>query len=168
MVSGIFAALGLASVVAAAPLNGQWHSSYAQALEAARRTGRPILVVIEGPTGASSTSPVHYANSGLDGQRLSHYVLCRIDGSTESGRRVAASFKATQFPYLAISDKACTVIRYQRSGNVESHEWSGILARFAPSQPPANPPIVIGPAEFQPPVYRWSGRSPSFGRFCPT
>jgi hypothetical protein len=103
-------------------------SSYADAYHAMRNARRPVLIVIEGQTPpvvdrASFVRPSRQTN------RVTRPVeLCRIDATTEYGQKIAKSFGAAQFPYVAITDKNVEVLLVQHVGGMSREQWLSTLA----------------------------------------
>ena len=52
-----------------------------------------------------------------------------MDAGTEHGQKIAASFKATQFPYVAITDRKVEVLLAERTGRIGEDEWLVLLAK---------------------------------------
>jgi hypothetical protein len=50
-------------------------------------------------------------------------VLCRVDVTTDYGKRVADAFKVKQCPFTAIIDKTGQKIIYRKSGQLDDSEW---------------------------------------------
>lgn len=127
------AALGMVTASTSAP---QWQSSYGTALEQTRSDDRPLLVVIDKP----SEEGKHVGSDLLTGQDvaglLKPYDLCRVDASTEYGKKVAAAFKTQSFPYLAFVDKSGSVILHSHTGSVSEKQWSELLTKYQTGQRP--------------------------------
>lgn len=130
--NGLFAAVTLAAGALAQDAGPQWKSSYADAYHASRTARRPLLVVIEKP--AQQNYPVGqaaFARSEVSAQEaalLASYELCRIDANTENGEKVAQAFGATQFPYVAITDRNLEVLLVQHAGGMSQDQWLATLA----------------------------------------
>ena len=119
-----------------------WISSYSNALDDARATRRPLLVVfqepgqsvhkLESPQDSEDTNTaltvnnVQSSNNGL----LSKYTLCRVDVSTAYGRRVAGAFQVKKFPYTAITDRRARRIVYRREGGFTQEAWVNTLVAY--------------------------------------
>ncbi|RIK76683.1 MAG: hypothetical protein DCC68_18765 [Planctomycetota bacterium] len=142
--NGLFAAVALAAGVLAQEAGPQWKSSYADAYHASRNARRPLLVVIEKP--GDRHYPVGQASfaraevSPQEAALLANYELCRIDANTENGQKVATAFGATQFPYVAITDKNVEVLLVQHAGAMSQDEW---LATLATHRTGARPEPVV-------------------------
>ncbi len=113
--------LSYAAVVVAASFfgtppshNSQWLNDYGIAIQAARLAQRPLLVVLENPTIAEQRLDLD--GSGQLGELLESYELCRVDVTTAYGQKVAASYRATEFPYSVITDISCRNILFRRHG----------------------------------------------------
>jgi hypothetical protein len=132
--NGLFAAVALAAGVLAQDVAPNWRSDYGEAYHAGRNANRPVLVVIEKP--ADPAYPVNQASFvraevGRDeAALLANYELCRIDASTEYGQKIAKSFGATQFPYVAITDRKVEVLLTQHVGGMSREQWLTTLTTY--------------------------------------
>ena len=61
---------------------------------------------------------------------LAPYELCRVDVTTEYGKRVAAAFKVSEFPYTAIIDRTASVILYRKTGRFDTAQWASTLIHY--------------------------------------
>ncbi len=107
-----------------------WSRHYDKAKHAAQTAKRPLLVVIENPSEAKQRLdeerlPVDTAQQGL----LGKFHLCRVDATTDYGKRVAKAFGAQQFPFTAIIDKQSRLIVFRKAGQMTRQEWRNALAR---------------------------------------
>ena len=118
-------ALGMAATSSAAP---QWHSDYGKALKVTRTDNRPLLVVIDSPTGEGQQVDKQLLDSSSK-SKLASYELCHIDASTEYGQKVAKAFRAQKFPYVAIIDKQGEVVIHSQTGKVSEQQWDSMLAK---------------------------------------
>jgi hypothetical protein len=124
----IWVLMGVASLAGIASEEFQRSGDYGASLRAAKRSQRPLLVVLDRRT------MLHWrVNSGVSHEAkdqrklLEPYQLCHVDVTTEYGKKVASAFGATQFPHLAIIDKTGSVILYERSGGMSNDEWATVL-----------------------------------------
>lgn len=101
----------------------EWRSDYGQALEATRTNERPLLVVIDRQDD-EKLSESALADSA---ETLAKYNLCRVDASTPYGKEVASSFKAAEFPFLAIIDKSGSVILRKEAGDAGIAQWKNAV-----------------------------------------
>lgn len=135
MVSYLATAIVAASLAAAMPQAPQWESDYGKALRATRATDdHPLLVVLESPSQSdASVQQVSYTSATVspeEAELLAPYQLCRVDASTEYGKKVAKAFGVTSFPYTAIIDRTGTVIIYAKSGKLPADEWAETLKTY--------------------------------------
>jgi hypothetical protein len=123
-----------------------WNSSYADAYHAGRAARRPILVVIEKPGDANyPVNQASYAQTRVSPEEfalLANYELCHIDATTEAGQKVAKSFGATQFPYIAITDKNVEVLLVQHAGAMSRQQWLATLANHRTGAKPQPEPEI--------------------------
>jgi hypothetical protein len=123
-----------------------WNSSYADAYHAGRAARRPVLVVIEKP--ADANYPVNQASfaqtrvSPEEFALLANYELCHVDATTEAGQKIAKSFGATQFPYVAITDKNVEVLLVQHTGAMSRQQWLATLANHRTGTKPQPEPEI--------------------------
>jgi hypothetical protein len=117
----------LSLFVAQAPA-AEWLGDYASAYWTAQREGKPLLVVFEKPSASSSRLQQISDSSRLtESILLSPYTLCRISVTTEQGRKIAALFGATRFPYVVITDKQQYQIIHRKAGKVSDLDWATML-----------------------------------------
>ena len=111
-------------VLAAGASDVHWIDDYGTALEAARAADRPLLVLLEHSDAAVK------AVETSDDAGLENYIVCRVDVSTTYGKRVAAAFKASLFPYTAVIDKTGKRVLYRKSGDFTPDGWKQMLTTF--------------------------------------
>ena len=120
-----------ASTFAVTPSEVQWQADYGKALAATRSDQRPLLVVLEDPADPnSSIEPKLLAAQGEQGELLKPYRLCRVDVSTEYGKKVAQAFGATKFPHTTIIDKTGKVVLFKKPGQIDDQQWQTALVKF--------------------------------------
>lgn len=136
--NGLFAALALATGVLAQGATPEWKSSYAEAYRAGKNARRPVLVVIDKPAEAAyrvdQASFARDEMSDRESALLANYELCHIDASTEYGQKIAKSFGATQFPYVAITDRRVEILLVQHTGRMSQEQWMATLAAHRTGQ----------------------------------
>lgn len=123
----------LATVVAFSPAahtstSPQWQADYGKALEATRRSERPLLVLIENQEDVDASIDDQLVNQTQE--TLDAYHLCRVDASTEYGQKVAQRFGATKFPHTAIIDKEGAVVLFKKNGQFSEGEWKNTLKTY--------------------------------------
>lgn len=107
-----------------------WHSDYGVALTETRQQRRPLLVVLEDRSNAEQQlEQVAFDSQWSATNDLKNYTLCRIDVSTDYGKRVAKAFRATQFPLTVIIDNRAQTILYSRAGQLSPTTWQAALQR---------------------------------------
>ena len=74
--------------------------------------------------------PKLLAADGEQAELLKSYRLCRVDVSTEYGKKVAEAFGATQFPHTAIIDKTGASVLFKKSGQIAGDQWQSTLTKF--------------------------------------
>ena len=129
-------------LAASAVQSPQWEADYGKAMAATRASdNQPLLVVLENPASeeekvdpALLTPADQEEKEGVS--ELGAYRLCRIDVTSEYGKKVAGVFKAEKFPYVAIIDRTGTVILHSHVGPVEAATWSKQLARYQDGNQP--------------------------------
>lgn len=112
----------------------QWETDYGKALRATRADDRPLLVVLESPTeGNQAIKQVAHTETvsqEREAELLSSYQLCRIDVTTDYGKKVAGAFKATSFPHTSVIDKTGSVVIFAKTGQLADSEWMETLATY--------------------------------------
>ncbi len=125
-----------ASTFAVTPAKVTWQADYGKALAATRSDQRPLLIVLDNPADPkASIEPKLLSSENEQGKLLKSFQLCHVDVTTEYGKRVAAAFKATQFPHTAIIDKTGTTVLYKKPGQIAADEWQTTLAKFEKGEP---------------------------------
>lgn len=131
MVHYLAVAVLSASSLAMAPGKVKWQADYGKALEATRSDQRPLLVVLDNPADpAASIEPQLLDAKGDQAALLKPYRLCRVDVSTDYGKKVAESFGAKQFPHTTIIDKTGKVVLFKQAGKIADDQWRTTLAKF--------------------------------------
>lgn len=133
--NSLYALVSLWAVLAGPEL--KWGDHYGKARNQAVANGRPLLVVIETDRSrqADAVPESPYQNASgtvLSASRelLAKYELCRVDGDTEYGQRVARAFKARQLPMTAIIDKTGEWTVFVKSGEISSNQLNDALAEW--------------------------------------
>jgi hypothetical protein len=107
-----------------------WKADYGKALEETREESRPLLIVLDNPADKAQSLDARLLKQDAEGLSFDSYELCRIDVSTEYGKRVADVFHATEFPHTAIIDRTGSMILRRVEGNVSTKQWKETLARY--------------------------------------
>jgi hypothetical protein len=141
--------LSLAATLAASP-QPQWLDDYGEALNAARSSRRPLLIVLEDSTAGSRFRHISHRPDAGQTQLLEPYTLCRVDVSTSYGRKVAEAFQATSFPTAVVTDKTATKVVARKIGHQSSGDWASFLTAYRTGRAPAPRPALTFPA-FSPP-----------------
>jgi len=105
------------------PSAQHWVIDYGTAYRQAEKEGKPLLVVFERPGSKSSLLRGVEAVSGLG----KHYVLCRVDGTTEMGRDLAQKFRTPEIPSLVITDDHLRRVTYRQRGPLSEVNWEAVL-----------------------------------------
>jgi len=111
------------------PSSANWMSDYREAYKAAKENDRQLLVVLENPSDPEF-QPARFSKQESVDESLEPYELCRVDVSTSYGKKVANAFRATEFPYTAITDKGASNVVYRHSGKVSDDEWKTTLVTY--------------------------------------
>ena len=105
-----------------------WSNDYTKAKAHAREVRRPLLVIMEDPGNEKTKfNDQRLASRKEQIELMKKYQLCRVDVSTNYGRRVAKAFKVSEFPYTAITDKTTAYIAFRGAGQMEDGEWNEML-----------------------------------------
>jgi hypothetical protein len=138
----------------------QWQASYGKALETTRAEERPLLVILDNPAAEGARVSPDVLSPGAEATKqlelLSAYERCHVDVTTEYGQKVAAAFKATTFPYMAVIDKTGSVIIYSKTGQTSATEWEKVLSTYktgdrslAATRVTYSKPVLNGSTMFQ-------------------
>jgi hypothetical protein len=131
MLHYLAAATIAATTLAATPGKVQWQADYGKALAATRSDHRPLLVVLDNPTEPQAhLDDALLKAEGEQGELLGAYQLCRVDATTEYGKKVAKAFGASQLPHTAIIDRTGSVVLYRQPGQIAANDWSATLAKY--------------------------------------
>lgn len=107
-----------------------WKKHYDVAKRSAQANQRPLVVVLENP--ASTHEKIDESKlGGLNRETISKnkFELVRVDVNTDYGKRVAAAFGATKFPYTAVTDDRSIHIVYRKAGQMSDRDWRVALAK---------------------------------------
>ena len=145
--SAFVATLALSmSMVGGAATSREWSPDYAKAFGSAKASQRPLLVVLEKPQEPSAqVKQASFTTDDTMNALLGPYELCRVDVSSPYGRKVAAAFGATRFPFTAITDRSCTVLVYKKTGRFTTQEWVAMLVAYQRGDRPAMTPGTMTP-----------------------
>lgn len=104
---------------------------YRQALEKARRAGRPLLLVLENPEEPTAQLE-QIATDPAKSQRslLAPYQVCRVDVRTPQGKKLAEKHRAKSFPTTVILDKTGSARLFRKSGAFTNEEWRATLNTY--------------------------------------
>jgi hypothetical protein len=120
-----------ASTMGVSPSAPKWEADYGKALAATRSDQRPLLVVLDTPADAKTAVQEDLLKAdGEHANLLKSYELCRVDVSTDYGKKVAEAFGATQFPHTAIIDKNGATVLFKKPGQISGDEWKSTLTKF--------------------------------------
>ena len=115
----------------------QWGDHYGTARKQAIASGKPLLVVIErernagnAATSSSSMANVSWNDHQTTRELLANYELCRIDGDSDYGRRVAKAFKASRLPMTAIVDKTGEWTVFIKTGDLSTQALNDALREW--------------------------------------
>jgi hypothetical protein len=126
--------VAMGALLGNAPVEKNWNKNYSAALEAARTAQRPLLVLIEDASQESGQqASLCTSESAEIGDLLAVYEVCRVDVNTQYGAKVAAAYRATQFPYTAISDSGCEQIVFRGAGQYSETTWQTMLGEYQDS-----------------------------------
>jgi hypothetical protein len=120
----------------------RWEVDYGKALAATRATdNQPLLVVLDNPAEETERINPSLLTPAIDVEKaeapaLGAYRLCRIDVTSEYGKKVAEVFKAKKFPYVAIIDRTGSVILHSQTGPVDVKVWDEQLIRYQDGNQP--------------------------------
>jgi hypothetical protein len=155
-------------MLAATPQAPEWEPSYGKALAETRTGNSPLLVVLEKPNSEEGRVDAKLLSenkvSGKEYELLRPYRLCRVDVTTQYGKKVARAFRANTFPHVAIIDKTGSLVLYRKSGKMDSAEWQATLARHKNGErPKARPVTHVTYSPVEPAIYS----SPFPASSCP-
>ncbi len=112
------------------PPSTTWLDDYGTALQVARLARRPLLVVLENPHEPSERLGGIASDDEL-AHLLSNFELCRVDVTTNYGRKVAESFRVSTLPYIAITDERCKSVVFRGAGKFGSQIWEKTLSQYS-------------------------------------
>lgn len=118
-----------AGLTAGAETTDTWHADYGKALAETKQDNQPLLVVLEDSSDEAKRLDASLLTAEGGALPLDSYALCRIDVSTDYGKKVAEGFKVTSFPHVAIIDQSGSVILRRVKGEVTKAEWLSVLLK---------------------------------------
>lgn len=120
----------------------RWEADYGKALATTRATdAQPLLVVLENSVSETEqVDPTLLApaseNAPAATPALDAYRVCRVDVTSDYGKKVAEVFHAKKFPFVAIIDRTGSVILHSQTGPVDAQVWGEKLARYQDGNQP--------------------------------
>ena len=106
----------------------EWNDNYGEAKRIAAQKKMPVVVLLEDPSNpATSFNEKELASDPQQVKLLQKYQLCRIDVTSNYGKSVAKSFKATRFPYTIMLDRSASFITLRRSDKMTPNQWASSL-----------------------------------------
>jgi hypothetical protein len=129
--NSVFASLLVSAVLGAAPAEVSWKNDYAQALEAARTSNKPLLVVLHKPSEPKQAiQQVAFSEDSEQAALLKNYELCQVDVATPEGEAVAKAFGAKSYPYTVITNKTAKKVIFRKAGAFSDGQWSTTLVDY--------------------------------------
>ena len=136
----------------------KWKDHYDSAKQVAQASARPLVVVLENPTKTAEKVDETKLTS-QDRQKLEKekFELVRVDVSTDYGKRVAAAFGATKFPYTAVTDDCSKQIVFRKAGQMSETDWTLALAKSlnTSNKERAASPVIAHEGVVQPRDISW-------------
>ena len=148
----------LAATAAEKSVKTEWHSDYGKALAETKKVSRPLFIVLEEPEQTANVKQVSTSES----KEHADYVLCRVDVTTDYGKKVAAAFKTTSFPYIAVIDKSGKTILHSESGEMSEKSITSTLAKYSRTETQSRT-VSSSTTNYQ---YNWV--QPGTQVYCPT
>jgi hypothetical protein len=129
--NSVFASILVSAVIGAAPAEGPWNSDYATALQSARSSQKPLLVVLHKPSEPKqAVQQVAFSDDSEQAALLKNYELCQIDVGTPEGEAVAKAFGAKSYPYTVITNKTAKKVIFRKAGAFSDGQWSTTLVNY--------------------------------------
>lgn len=114
---------------AAIGFQANWNHSYSECLSAAKSQGRPLIVLLEDPKRSEFRGDSLFIDNW---QLLANFKLCRVDATSNYGKKVAELYGATTLPYTVITDRKCQEIRFRGAGKFSGKMWRETLTTHSP------------------------------------
>lgn len=165
-----FAVVASQMLAAAAVQSPRWEANYGKALAETRATDdQPLLVVLENPAKEAERVTTELLEVKSEKEQaaqsaLNSYRICRVDVSTDYGKKVAEVFEAEKFPFVAIIDRTGSVILHSQAGQLDAGKWNEQLTRYQDGNQPVRVNVArpnFDSGEMSMPVYS----TPS--NYCP-
>lgn len=122
------AAVLLLALGVGADTNLEWNDNYGEVKRIAAQKKMPVVVVLEDPSKPSTSFSEKELEADPEQVKLLRkFQLCRIDVTSNYGKNVAKSFKATRFPYTIMLDKSASYITLRRSEKMTPNQWATSL-----------------------------------------
>ncbi|MEK6233863.1 MAG: hypothetical protein N2C14_04045, partial [Planctomycetales bacterium] len=104
-------------------------ASYGEALKQTRSQQVPLLIVLDDP--ASEEDRLEQIQTMSDdpshAKLLGNYKLCRVNVSTDYGKKVAGAFQVAKFPHTVVIDRTGTWQLFKKTGRISTQEWVATL-----------------------------------------
>jgi len=119
------------SSIASASSSNSWQADYGKALAATRTDNRPLLIVLDVPSDPElAVESKQLETTGAQSELLGAYQRCRIDVSTEYGKKIAKIFGAEEFPFTVIIDKTGSAVLCKKTGQLTEEQWRATLETY--------------------------------------
>lgn len=107
-----------------------WKRHYDSAKRIAQAAKKPLVVVLENPKSANQKIDISkLAANDLRMLSKGSFELCRVDATTDYGKKVAAAFGAREFPYTVVTDNKSKRIVFRKPGQMSRKDWTLALAK---------------------------------------
>ena len=108
----------------------KWKKHYDSAKVEAQKSKRPLVVVIDKPDSKKEKiDETKLTNQDREKITKEKFELVRVDATTDYGKKVAAAFGATRFPYTAVTDDKSKRIVFRKQGQMSKNDWTLALAK---------------------------------------
>ena len=106
----------------------KWGDNYGEVKRIAAQKKMPVVLLLEDPSKPSTSfTEKELASNPEQVRLLQNYQLCRIDVTSNYGKSVAKSFKATSFPYTIMLDRSASYITLRKGEKMTPNQWASTL-----------------------------------------
>ena len=116
------------TIVGMVSFSADWDRDYGDALQAARQSQRPLVVILEDPSQPELRSG---CQAKAEPHLLKAFEICRVDATTAYGKKLASLYGVKDLPYTVITDSHCRNILFRGAGHFSAETWNSILSSHA-------------------------------------
>ena len=118
--------------------SNRYHGAVNVATNGARKTKRPLVLVIENTNTRKSTFEDNLDSESKKYLVENQFELVKVDAKTKHGYKLAKTVGAGKLPLVLVTKSDASEVVFRRSGQMSKHDWKNALAKsFVPAERPS-------------------------------